>query len=49
MVLVRVIGWILDVLVVVRLLVVMVVCMRDDSLVVDWLCFGHPILGGLRF
>jgi hypothetical protein len=48
-VLVRVVGWVLDVLVVVRLLLVVVVCVRDDSLVVGWLCSGHPVLGGLRF
>jgi hypothetical protein len=39
----------LDVLIVVRLLVVVVVCMRDDSLVVGWLCSGHLVPGGLRF
>jgi hypothetical protein len=38
----------LDVLVVVRLLVV-VVCVRDDPLVVGWLCSGHPVPGGLCF
>jgi hypothetical protein len=32
-VLVRMVGWMLDVLVVVRLLVVVVVCVRDDPLV----------------
>jgi hypothetical protein len=36
-VLVRVVGWVLDVLVIVRLLLVVVVCVRDDSLVVGWL------------
>ena len=48
-VLVRVVGWVLDVVVIVRLLLVVVVCVRDDSLVVGWLCFGHPVPGGLRF
>jgi hypothetical protein len=47
-VLVRVVGWMLDVLVVVRLLLV-VVCVCDDSLVVGRLCSGHPVTGGLRF
>jgi hypothetical protein len=47
-VLVCVVGWMLDVLVVVRLVVV-VVCVRGDSLVVNWLCSGHPIPGGLHF
>jgi hypothetical protein len=36
-VLVHVVGWMLDVLVIVRLLLVVVVCVRDDSLVVGWL------------
>jgi hypothetical protein len=48
-VLVRVVGWVLDVLVVVRLLLVVVVCVCDGSLVVGWLCSGHPVSGGLRF
>jgi hypothetical protein len=48
-VLVRVVGWVLDVLVVVRWLLVVVVCVRDDSLVVGWLCFVHPVPGGLCF
>jgi hypothetical protein len=48
-VLVRVVGLVLDVLVVVRLLLVVVVCVRDDSLVVGWLCSGHPVPSGLRF
>jgi hypothetical protein len=39
----------LDVLVILRLLLVVVVCVRDDSLVVGWLCSGHPVPGGLRF
>jgi hypothetical protein len=48
-VLVRVVGWVLDLLVVVRLLLVVVVCVHDDSLVVGWLCSGHPVPGGLHF
>jgi hypothetical protein len=47
MVLVRVVGWMLDLLIVVGLLVV--VCVRDDPLVVGWLCSGHSVLGGLGF
>jgi hypothetical protein len=39
----------LDVVVVVGLVVVVVVCVRDDSLVVGWLCSRHPIPGGLCF
>jgi hypothetical protein len=37
-VLVRVVGWVLDAVVVIGLLLVVVVCVRDDSLVVGWLC-----------
>jgi hypothetical protein len=48
-VLVRVVGWVLDVVVVVRLLLLVVVCARDNPLVVGWLCRGHPVLGGLHF
>jgi hypothetical protein len=48
-VLVRVVGWMLDVLVVLRLLVVVLVCVRDDSLVVGWLCSGHHVPSGLHF
>jgi hypothetical protein len=48
-VLVRVVGWVLDVVVVVRLLLVVVVCVRDNSLVVGWLCPGHHVPGGLHF
>jgi hypothetical protein len=48
-VLVCVVGWVLDVLVVVRLLLVVVVCVREDSLVFGWLCSGHPVPGGLHF
>jgi hypothetical protein len=39
----------LDLLVVAGLLLLVVVCVRDDPLVVDWLCSGHPIPGGLCF
>jgi hypothetical protein len=49
MVLICVVGWVLDVAVVVWLLVVVVICVRDNSLVVGWLCSRHPILGGLCF
>jgi hypothetical protein len=49
MVLVCVVGWMLDMLVVVWLLLVVVVCVRDDSLVVGWLCSRHLVPGGLRF
>jgi hypothetical protein len=48
-VLVRVVGWMLDVLVVVRLLLLVVVCVRDDPLVVVWLCSGHHVPSGLCF
>jgi hypothetical protein len=48
-VLVCVVGWVLDVVVVVRLLLLVVVCVRDNSLVVSWLCPGHPVPGGLHF
>jgi hypothetical protein len=47
-VLVRVVGWVLDV-VVIRLLLMVVVCVRNNLLVVGWLCSGHPVLCGLRF
>jgi hypothetical protein len=49
MMLVCVVGWMLDVLVVVWLLLLVVVCVRDDSLVVGWLCSRHPVPSGLRF
>jgi hypothetical protein len=38
----------LGLLIVVGLLVV-VVCVRDDPLVVGWLCSGHSVPGGLCF
>jgi hypothetical protein len=47
--LICVVGWMLDVAVVVWLLLLVVVCARDDSLVVGWLCSRHPIPGGLHF
>jgi hypothetical protein len=49
MVLICVVGWMLNVAIVVWLLLVVVVCVRDDSLVVSWLCSRHPVLGGLCF
>jgi hypothetical protein len=48
-VLVCMVGWMLGMVVIVWLLLVVVVCVRDDSLVVGWLCSRHPIPGGLRF
>jgi hypothetical protein len=49
MVLICVVGWMLDVAVVVWLLLLVVVCVRDDSLVVGWLCSRHPVPSGLCF
>jgi hypothetical protein len=49
MVWICVVGWVLDVAVVVWLWVVVMICVRDNSLVVGWLCSGHPVLGGLCF
>jgi hypothetical protein len=50
MVLICVVGWVLDVAIVVwLLLLVVVICVRDNSLVVGWLCSRHPVLGGLCF
>jgi hypothetical protein len=45
MVLISVVGWMLDLLVVVGLLVM--ICVRNDPLVVGWLCSGHSVPGGL--
>jgi hypothetical protein len=45
MVLVRMVGWMLDLLVVIGLLVM--VRVRDDPLVVGRLCSGHSVPGGL--
>jgi hypothetical protein len=39
----------LGVAVVVWLWVVVLICVRDNSLVVDWLCPRHPVPGGLCF
>ena len=39
----------LGVAVVVWLWVVVMICVRDNSLVVGWLCSRHPVPGGLRF
>jgi hypothetical protein len=39
----------LGVAVVVWLLVVVLICVRDNSLVVGGLCPRHPVSGGLRF
>jgi hypothetical protein len=39
----------LDLLIVVGLMVVVVVCVRDDPLVVGWLCSGHSVPDGLCF
>jgi hypothetical protein len=49
MVMVRMIGLVLDLLIMVGLLVVLlgVVSVRDDPLVVNWLSSGHSVLGGL--
>jgi hypothetical protein len=44
-----VVGWVLDVAVVVWLLMVVMICVRDNSLVVGWLCLRHPVLGSLSF
>jgi hypothetical protein len=45
MVLVSVVGWMMDLLVVVGLL--LMVCVCDDPLVVGWLCSGHSVPSGL--
>jgi hypothetical protein len=49
MVWICVVGWVLDVAVVVWLRVVVMICVRDNSLVVGWLCSGQPVPGGLCF
>jgi hypothetical protein len=49
MMLICVVGWMLDVAIVVWLLLVVVVCVRDNSLVVGWLCSRHLVPGGLCF
>jgi hypothetical protein len=43
------VGWVLDVAVVVWLWVVVMICVRDNSLVVAWLCSRYPVPGGLCF
>jgi hypothetical protein len=49
-VLICVIGWMLGMAEVVWLWVVVVlICVRDNSLVVGWLCPRHPVSGGLCF
>jgi hypothetical protein len=48
-VLICVVGWMLGVVVVVWLWVVVVICVRDNSLVVGWLCPRHSVPGGLCF
>jgi hypothetical protein len=42
---ISVVGWVLNLLVVVGLLVM--ICVRDDPLVVSWLCSGHSVPGGI--
>jgi hypothetical protein len=49
MVLICVIGWMLGVAAVVWLWVVVVICVRDNPLVVGWLRLRHPVPGGLCF
>ena len=48
-VLISVVGRMLGVAVVVWLWVVVMICVRDNSLVVSWLCPRHPVLSGLCF
>jgi hypothetical protein len=48
-VLVCVVRWMLSVVVVVWLWEVVLICVRDNSLVVGWLRPRHPVPGGLRF
>jgi hypothetical protein len=47
MMLICVVGWVLDMDVVVWLVVV--ICVRDNSLIVGWLCPRHSVFGGLCF
>jgi hypothetical protein len=49
MVWICVVGWVLDVAIVVWLWVVVMICVRDNSLVVGWLCSRHRVPGGLCF
>jgi hypothetical protein len=48
-VLLCVVRWMLSGAVVVWLWEVVLICVRDNSWVVDWLCPRHPVPGGLRF
>jgi hypothetical protein len=48
-VLVCVVGWMLGVAVVVWLWVVVLICVRDNPLVVGWLSPRHSVPGGLSF
>jgi hypothetical protein len=47
MVLVNVVEWMLELLVVVGFL--LMICVRDNPLVVGWLCSGHSVSSGLGF
>jgi hypothetical protein len=49
MVWICVVGWVLDVAVVVWLWVVVMISVHDNSLVVGWLFSRHPVPGGLCF
>jgi hypothetical protein len=49
MVLICVVGWMLGMTAVVWLWVVLVICVRDNPLVVGWLRSRHPVPGGLCF
>jgi hypothetical protein len=49
MVLICVVGWMLGMATVVWLWVVVVICVRDNPLVVGWLRLRHPVPGGLCF
>jgi hypothetical protein len=45
--LICVVGWVLDMDVVIWLLVV--ICVHDNSLIVSWWCPRHSVLGGFCF
>jgi hypothetical protein len=49
MVWICVVGWVLDVVIVVWLWVVVMICVRDNPFVVSWLCSRHLVPGGLCF
>jgi hypothetical protein len=49
MVRICVVGWVLDVAIVVWLWVVVMICVCDNSLVVGWLCSRHPVPSVLCF